>query len=255
MLFLILAGIYCPLMQFIEMKNSDIIHYMEPGFFNSAVFLPILLSVFCSLFVGREYSDGTIRNKIMIGRTRTSIYLANLLTNIFAGLLLFAAFSVPYLCVGIPLLGFFRIGIKMVLCYTLVILMLTFAFTAIFTMTAMISASKATTAIICILSVFLLLVTGIYLGGRLGEPKEYNGYVISEEGEEPHIESMVNPHYLEGTEREIYQFLYDSMPGGQIVQCVSMEAIHLYRMPLYSAIIFILTTTAGIFVFRKKDIK
>ena len=50
--------------------------FVFPGF----VF--ILLPIFTSLFLGTEYSDGGIKNKVIKGHTRTNIYLSNLLTSI-----------------------------------------------------------------------------------------------------------------------------------------------------------------------------
>ena len=37
----------------------------------------IVIAVFISLFLGAEYSDGAIRNKISIGHKRGNIYLSN----------------------------------------------------------------------------------------------------------------------------------------------------------------------------------
>ena len=48
----------------------------------------VVLSAFCSLFVGAEYSDGTIRNKIAVGHSRAAVYLANLVTCSAAGVLI-----------------------------------------------------------------------------------------------------------------------------------------------------------------------
>ena len=48
---------------------------LDMGFFTPAMFIGIIASVFCSLFIGTEYSDGTIRNKISVGHSRTIIYL------------------------------------------------------------------------------------------------------------------------------------------------------------------------------------
>ena len=45
----------------------------------------IVMSVLTSLFIGTDYSDGTIRNKIIIGQSRNSIYAANLVTCAFMG--------------------------------------------------------------------------------------------------------------------------------------------------------------------------
>ena len=47
----------------------------------------VVLSAFCSLFIGSEYSDGTMRNKIAVGHSRTAVYLSNLAVCATAGIL------------------------------------------------------------------------------------------------------------------------------------------------------------------------
>lgn len=248
------AAIYYPVMNYLEMKNSGYINNLDSGFFSCAVFVSILLSVFCSLFVGTEYSDGTIRNKIIVGHKRTDIYLADLLINMIAGSIMCTVFFVIYLCVGIPLLGFFETNIKIILLFTVAVIVLSFAFCAIFTMVAMSNSSKAIIAVICILSTCLLLLAGTYITSRLQEPEYYNNYVLTENGTELG-EHVKNPAYLEGTKRKIYEFVNDFLPGGQVIQCTSMQAKNPQMFPVYSIIIFVLTTSAGIIIFRRKDLK
>ena len=86
--------------------------------FTFAMFIGIVLSTFCGLFLGIEYGDGTIRNKVVVGHKRSSIYLANLITCIAAGLAMCAAFMLVYVAVGIPLIGTFTLEIKYILLYT-----------------------------------------------------------------------------------------------------------------------------------------
>ena len=45
---------------------------------------------------------------------------------------------------------------------------------------------------------------------------------------------MENPKYLDGTKREIVQFIYDVNPGGQAIQCSTMQVVNLTRLPIYS---------------------
>ena len=55
----------------------------------------VVLSAFCSLFVGAEYSDGAIRNKIAVGHSRAAVYLANLVTCSAAGVLICLGYILP----------------------------------------------------------------------------------------------------------------------------------------------------------------
>lgn len=253
-IFMLVIGMFFPIMNYIDMKHAGYINNLDKDFFTCAIFVSVILSIFCSLFEGTEYSDGTIRNKIIIGHKRIDIYLANLLTSMFAGLILCMIFFVVYLCIGIPLLGFFKTDIKIILLFTVTVIMLAFAFSSFFTMIAMLNGNKTITAVVSILSVFLLMLVGTYVNARLGEPKMVPAYT-SINGSPMYEEDTPNPNYLTGTERKVYQFFYDFLPGGQVVQCVSMEAENLHLLAIYSAILFVITTSTGIFIFKQKDIK
>ncbi len=253
-IFMLVASVFFPVMRYVDMKQSGYIVSLDNGFFSCAIFVAVILSIFCSLFVGTEYSDGTIRNKITIGHKRTDIYLSNLFTNMIVGLMMCAVSFTVYLCVGIPLLGFFEADIMVILLFVVTVIVLSFAFSSIFTMIAMINSNKAIVAVVCILTTFLLIFAGTYINSRLQEPETYTAYTYSINGRNTDVEEK-NPNYLEGTERKIYQFLYDFLPGGQVVQCASMKAENPHMLVIYSAIIFMITTSVGIVIFRQKDIK
>lgn len=232
---------------------------LNNGVFNYAMFTGILSAVFCSLFVGTEYSDGTIRNKIVIGHARTAVYLANLTVCSAAGLLMCFAYLIPYLAVGTPLLGWFRPEIKYILLFFLDSLMLSIAFSAIFTLIAMLCQNKAAAAATCILLAFIFLFSGIQIQARLDEPKTYGAYTfMNESGDLISEDEEPNPRYLEGTKRKVYEFINDFFPGGQQTQISQMSGQPgdpILLLAVYSGIIIILTTGAGIFFFRRKDLK
>ena len=48
---------------------------------NYTIFTGLVCSIFTSLFLGVEYSDGAIRNKICIGHKRKNIYLSSHFNN------------------------------------------------------------------------------------------------------------------------------------------------------------------------------
>ena len=159
--------------------------------------------MFVSLFVGTEYSDGTIRNMFVSGQKRGAVYLANLITCIIVGAIMCVLYIVPYICISIPLLGSFTCGITPVILLTLAAVVLMIAFASIFTLISMPCTSKAYSAVACILLSFLLLFIGIYITSSLNEPEYYDSFSYIENGVEMTEEKELNPHYLSGTKREV----------------------------------------------------
>ena len=251
--FMFTSGILFPVMRYVDMKQTEVINNIDNGFFGCALFIGIIMAVFCSLFIGTEYSDGTIRNKVVIGHTRTSIYLANFFTSAIVSVAMCLIFFIPYLCIGIPLLGFFEMNIRLVLLFALSVFLLAIAFSSIFTLISILNHNKAVTAVICILLVFLLLAVGAQLYKMLSEPETNMGLIMTENGQK--YEELPNPKFLDEGERKTVQFFYDFIPGGQVIQCVSLEAVNLLLLPVYSLIIIILTTGAGLFFFKRKELK
>ena len=253
LIFMFGAGVFFPVMRYIDMQKSGYINNIDNGFFACALFIGVVMAVFCSLFIGTEYSDGTIRNKVVIGQKRTSIYLSNLISCALVSVVMCAAFFIAYLCIGIPLLGFFEMDIKQVLLFTLAVFVLAIAFASIFTLISMLNHNKAITAVVCILLAFLLLFAGAQFNKMLNEPETNMGLMMTDNGQE--YQEIPNPNYLEGGERKVVQFLYDFVPGGQALQCVSLEANNITVLPAYSLIIIVLTTGFGVFFFKKKELK
>ena len=169
MVFMAIAGISFPLAAYADSQKYGLVYTLEGNFFTSAVFAVILSSVFCSLFIGADYSSGTIRNKVIAGHNRVSLYLANLVICIAACLLMTAAYSAAYLATGLPLLGTFTISAKTVMTFVAILLCLIIAASALFTVISMLIRSKASSAVTCILLAFILLFAGTYLNARLNE--------------------------------------------------------------------------------------
>lgn len=251
--FMGLTGVLFPVMRYLDMKETGGNNTLDEGFFSCAVFIGILSSIFISLFIGTEYGDGTIRNKIIVGQKRSSIYLANLLVCSLVGIAYCAIFFAVYLGVGIPLLGFFATRIQTVLLLVITVFLLSLAFSGLFTMIASLEQNKALTVLFCVLLAFLLLIAGTYINARLSEPETYPAVYMTEEGTT--ATDVENPNYLEGNERKIYQFFYNFLPGGQAIQCTSMEMSNPSLLWTYSLIILIVSTGVGLFFLQRKDLK
>lgn len=255
MIFMAGLGIFLRVISYMSMKRTGYIVPLDRNFFFHSTFIPIISSAFCSLFVGTEYSDGTIRNKIIVGHTRISIYLSNLIVCAAANFLFCTIYLAASLAVGIPLLGFFQTDVKFIFVLALDIFVMSLAFSAIFTLISMLCQNRAITAVICIFSAFIFLFIGSYIYSKLLEPEMYEPYSYTVNGEITAGDTEPNPNYIGGTQRKIYEFLYDFLPGGQAIQLADMTTVHLWQLPLYSFIFTILCTGFGLVFFRKKDLK
>lgn len=225
---------------------------LDMFYFFYAFPIGLLIAVAVSLFLGTEYSDGTIRNKLIVGHTRRDIYLANLITNFVCGFFLLLAGLLGGLC-GIPFLGVWKMG-KMVWLFLLVSILCTAAYAAIFTLIGMLCSNKAVSAVLSILLFLGLLVLAFKLYFSLAEPEVVNGLIITKEGMQMG-EPEPNPRYLTGLKREVYQFAMDFFPTGQCIQMEEQTVVHPIRMMLSSLCITFMTTLGGIAVFKKKDLK
>ena len=65
----------------VEYEEQASFYPLNSLFFQYVLFNLISCGVFCPLFLSHEYSDGVLRNKLIVGRNRTQIYLGNLTVN------------------------------------------------------------------------------------------------------------------------------------------------------------------------------
>ena len=243
------------MMGFRSFGVADAMVSLDSRYFIFPFLSGILLSAFCALFVGSEYSDGAIRNKLAVGHSRGMVYLSNLLLCAAAGILLCLAYITAVLAVGFPLLGAMHTPLPAVLWFTFCAIIMTSALAALFTMIAMLCQNRAVTAVLCITLAYFLLFLGIYLNTRLSESEIYPEQQYVQDGQIVTEEARPNPNYVQGAKRAVYQFFYD-LPGCQTVQLAStIETGTPPRLLLYSLFIIFLSSGTGIFLFRRKDLK
>lgn len=219
---------------------------LDGAFFTYPIFVCIIIAVFIPLFFGRDYSDHTIRNKVAAGHPRAAIYAANLLTDTAVSLLLCAAYMAVVAAIGIPLVGPVSMALEQAALMVLGSLAAMAACSALSTLVSMACTSKSISAVVCILGVFLLLIASIYLRSRLDAPEFY---------EVPWGDLVENPQCLRGTQRAVCEFVYNLLPPSQAIQYASRQTQNLGQMPLYSLLVILLSTGAGIALFRRKNLR
>lgn len=239
-IFMIFSGIIAALGAFAQHKvhlaYGQIIT-LDKVFFGYSLLIGILTAILSSLFLGREYSDGTMRNKVICGHRKINIYFSNLITIIIAALLLCAAYLVTITVVGTPLLGFVTQSYDAILLKLLGSIALVIAFSSIFTLISMVCVDKTVSAIISVLGVAIFTIIAWHLN-------DYTDW----------LDSPGTPVYL------CLTFLHSFLPTGQAIQYgdidnYALPIAHIWEMLLSSLLVATVTTAIGSRIFRKKDLK
>ncbi len=228
---------------------------LADALFCYCVFGGCAAAVLSSMFSGTEYSDGTIRNKIIAGCSRVGIYLSNLIINFVSGIMAVVAFVVPYLAVCLLTIGKSSVPIKVLMISVLLSILSLAAFSAIYNAATMLIAKKAAAAVAC-----LLLFAGMYIFGmttysKIEEPEFVSGYEMNSAGEIVETEPVPNPDYLTGARLEAYKWLMDINPGSQAIQILSMEIARPARLACCAGGLVVIFTLTGALIFNKKDLK
>lgn len=188
------------------------VSYLDTPGFDDVYFFPLFLALAAvlSLFLGREYSDGTLRNAVTAGHRRQGMYGAGLVTALLVSLLCLVAFWLPFLLVQGEALV--RLGAGVVVPVAVGFLLLMAAMTALFTAVSFNVPNLAAGAI-----VNLVLWVGLMLGAyqlefALGQPEYIREVTMSAQGEMVEGPKMQNPNYLDGPLRVVYEGMEACLP-------------------------------------------
>ena len=255
--------------------SQDFPDYYNPPdglLFAGTNYIGIVIAVVLGIFIGTDYSHGTIRNKHVVGHSRVAMYISNLIICVTASLIIHTAHTA--VVVGAAAVGITRpfemsAGNIAALFFTSVFTVA--ALTAIFVFVCMLVSSRSIGVVSAILLSLALVIEANNIYFRLGEEEytqPYHFTVMNEYGEEIEVDqpSVKNPRYLTGTKRKIYAFLNDLLPNNQILQFsdgASGKQLgddgevpdNTPWFPLYSLGLIAVTTAAGILIFRRMDLK
>lgn len=236
-----------------DMKAYGDVIEVEQIMLNYSTIVGIVIAIFTSLFLGVEYSDGAIRNKISTGHKRANIYLSNLLITSITSLFSYILFVVIVAIIGIPLFGGITISISKLLMLLGCIFATVIAYSSIFTFIAMMISNKAITAIVSIMLAFGMMMAALTCFNII-DAKEFVQEGTFVDGEMK-FEEVPNPKYPSEEKRKVCQTLLDIIPAGQMFQLAGRAVSDLKVLPLYSLGEFIVFAGTGILLFKKKELK
>lgn len=268
-IFMFGLGLYVILNAFFENLKVPELAVSNPDFFFcvGAVFVGIASAIFTAFFIGTEYGDGTVRNKLIAGHRRGDVYLSELIVCTAASFIMHTAYLLVVIVCGVIFIGAFVTPVLCLVEIALVSFISVLASTALFVMMAMLIPSKpASIAALILVSIFLLAASA-FCYSKLSEPEYFDGYVITSSdinfGE---TEKIPNPGYPRGAWRKFYGFLFDFLPVGQMLQFSSslsdIEPISQAELILrvlkfsgYSLILTAASSACGLICFKRKDLK
>lgn len=238
----------------LNMLNASDYDEFDYYYFYMGPFLGIFFAPVMSLFLGTEYSDGALRNKLISGHTRASIYLANLITCMAAGLIFVAVWLLSGL-IGIPVLGVWSIGIPQVLLYILINILAAMQIVAIMTLIGQLRSNKASSAVASIFVSLILLIAASLLYNRLCEPETVSGMYITADGILQPLDPEPNPRYIGGTLRSVLTFILNVLPTGQMILTTQTEITQPFLNIAASLAVTAIVTIFGTAAFNRKDLK
>lgn len=228
---------------------------MEDYYFGDApvAFMGVFFALFASLFLGTEYSDGTIRNKLAVGHRRDQVFLAGFFTCLTASVVILTGWLVTG-CLYFLLIGLPEMGMPEFSAYILVAVGFTASFSALFTLVGSLSSNKAMTVIYTLAIYLLLLLLAAGINDRLCEPETQGGMAYID-GAFTMLEPTPNSLYLSGNVRRFWECVLDFLPTGQAILMNEVAIEHPLRELGSSVVLTIAVLFAGCRAFRKKDIK
>jgi len=234
---MIMMAIFFVIMQYSAMD------YTVP--FSRVIFLPmtfygIIIAALISFFVGDDFSDGVIRNKIVAGRSRNAIYLSNLVCTWSACVLVYIVTVLACVMIGINLFEndvTFQVFGK----YFVLGLFTGIAFGSIFGMISMLICNKVTSVMVCMGLAFGMLFLCLHTNQILVQEQYKNG--------------ILNPHFADGIKRVVYELLHDMNPFGQVAQLSAMTCLSEIRWICVDIFWIFVSLSLGNVLFHKKDIR
>ncbi len=237
--------------------------------FDCIITLIYLLAAFSSVYINSGYQDGTLRGRVVVGRSRVSVYLANLAVLYLLGIFYMVLYALPVLVLGHWLLGPLpdpgRTAATALCCLAVLL-----AWASVFTLLAMLISGRGV-GLISIFFAALMFSGSMYLDGLLAEPERLSsslqlaeGHFFAEELEELEeqeergkTQTILNPAYVKGPARGLLGLILEMNPGGQTVELLenTCRISPLWVLAVNAGSVALLSTMAGLLLFQKKDIK
>lgn len=227
------------------------------------MYIGVVVAVFIGFFIGTDYAGGAIRRKISMGFSRTAVYFSYLIICLPVSVIMHIIYiAVMAGAVALGITNQFNImTAEDLLSFTLVSTCSVLAMAAITLLVCMLISNRtvgAVTAIVLsLIFIFMAQTVQNSLTAEIYHKVEYPDGTGAYE--------FAYPDDNPSTKRIILRFVHDFLPEDQLFQLSNGAQVMTSKdgylppnkeiFPIYSLSLIALSTTAGIIVFRKKDLK
>ena len=229
----------------------------------------VIIAIVVSLLIGTEHSDGALRNKVVVGHSKSAVYFSNLIV--------LTAFSLIALLIYLGVFSLLMVGHTGIFpTYALIIsaigfILVTLAYTIILVSVSMMISQRAANVVVCFLIVIATVFAIYGIEDTLGQSQFIEIVMSINNGNFETIREE-NPRYIGGIQREILQNAEWFIPYGAIIEYTKIikpyfgeynivlnltaeKASHLKILPLYSILSVFSAGVLGWYFFRKKELK
>ena len=226
---------------------------LDDYYFNQAPLIGTFLALLISMFLGTEFSEGTIRNKLCIGHKRNEIFLSNFISCALATIALTAVWLLTSALL-FGLIGPLEMGVSEFIGCIFVAVGFAVSFAALYTVIGSLSSNKAMTIIYTFAVFIILAMAASALYDRLCEPEMNEGMILV--GTQlVEMEPTPNPLYLSGAIRTVCEVALELLPTGQALLLSDVAIEYPARAIALSVVFTTVTLLVGGMLFRRKDIK
>ena len=237
------------------MAASGYVMSLDGYYFGQAPLIGAYLALLISMFLGTEFSERTIRNKLCIGHKREEIFLSNFISCALATIVLTAVWMLASALL-FGMIGTLEIEMEVseFVGYIFVAMGFAVSFAALYTVIGSLSSNKAMTVIYTFAVFIIFAMAASALDNRLCEP-EMNVVTTVVGTQLVEMEPTPNPLYLSGAIRTVCEVALELLPTGQALLLSNVAVEYPVRAIALSAVFTIVTLLVGSMLFKKKDIK
>ena len=232
----------------VSLAKDDISGPLDGVYDSGLQIIWLIISLAVSMFIGTDYDNKTINNKIMSGHPRAVIYLADFIVTYSGVALMQVCGIVAGSAAAIPLFGMFSVSFRDFFLAELFIFCILAVYTAIVLFITTLFNSKAYSQAVSMVTMMAVFALGnvVYdmIKRREADLPEVSAPETASEEAQEH-------------EKDVWEVLYDLVP-----QCQTNRVLEAGGLPAdagkmagFDIALITVTTAAGVFIFSRKDIK